>query len=188
MREDIEKVLIFLGRMAIQIPAVQVIVGYLLADPGRVRFVRAVREDHPLAMAISVHRRIEIPLVPWQGYIRGVPVPDPISWIQASRGLKGSEVAVRISTDDVTLVQLLTPLLAKESPEENRAAVEGRMNRLRTELDRVLDLYNEVRHLMEVDQERQAELEKFLAMAESEMKTMGQELKTLKKRLQGESS
>jgi predicted nucleic acid-binding Zn-ribbon protein len=58
-----------------------------------------------------------------------------------------------------------------------------RMQNLRQELDRALDLYNEVRHLMEIDQERQQELEKFLSMAEAEMQNMGRELSQIKARM-----
>jgi hypothetical protein len=39
---------------------------------------------------------------------------------------------------------------------------------------------------MEIDQERQQELEKFLAMAESEMQNMGRELAQIKEHMQGE--
>lgn len=186
MRQDIEKLLVYLGRLTVQVPALQVIVGYLLADPGRVQFVNQLPQEGALAMAIQVHRRIEIPLAPWQGLIRGVPISEPLAWIQAARSMAGEPIHIRLSTDDSVLIQQLNPLIGPERKKEERAELERRMAGLRGKLDRTLDLYNEVRHIMEVDQERQEELGHFLTMAEAEMKGMGNELKLLKERLQGQ--
>lgn len=182
MREEIDKLLIYLGRLTGQLPVLQMVVGYLMSDPSRVRFVDSLGQSRNLAMAVSVHRRIELPMAPWQGYIRNVPVPDPLTWIQAARSM-GGEIAVRISSDDPLVVQLLNPLVAPDRERQQRLVMSDRMQNLRLELDRALDLYNEVRHLMEVDQERQHELEKFLGMAEAEMQNMGQELTHIKDRL-----
>lgn len=184
MREDIDKLLIYLARLTGQVPALQMIVGYLLSDPSRVRFVASLDQSRQLAMVISAHRRIELPGAPWQGYIRGVPVPDPLAWIQAARSM-GGEIAIRLSSDDPAVVQLLNPLIAPDRDRHERMMMEDRMQNLRQELDRALDLYNEVRHLMEIDHERHQELEKFLSMAEAEMQNMGRELTHLKQRING---
>lgn len=182
MREEIEKLLIYLGRSTAQVPALQMVIGYLMSDPSRVRFVATLDQGRELAMAVSAHRRIELPLAPWQGYIRGVPVPDPLTWIQAARTVSG-EIAVRVSSDDALVLQLLNSLVAPERARQERVQVQDRMQNLRVELDRALDLYNEVRHLMEIDQDRHQELEKFLSMAETEMQNMGRELAHLKQRM-----
>lgn len=185
MREDIERLLIYLTRLTAQVPALQLALGYLLADPSRVRFVSAIDAGPELAMAISAHRRIELPISPWQGYVRGVPVPDVVTWIQAARAIAGG-IRVRVSSDDPLVTQLLNPLIAPERERQERAQMSDRMQNLRQELDQALDLYNEVRHLMEIDQERHQELEKFLSMAESEMQNMGRELTQLKDRIEGD--
>ena len=185
MREQIDKLLIYLGRLTSQVPVLQIILGYLLADPSRIYFVDTLGQDRPLAMAMAVHRRIELPVAPWQGYIRGVPLPDALAWIQAARGM-GGDIAIRLSSDDPLLMRLLAPLVAADRERHERVVMENRMQNLRRELDRALDLYNEVRHLMEVDQDRQQELEKFLGMAESEMQNMGRELTEIKQRMSKE--
>lgn len=185
MREDIDKLLIYLGRITGQIPALQMVIGYLMADPSRVRFVDSLDRGPELTMAISAHRRIELPISPWQGYIRGVPVPDPLTWIQAARSIRG-DIAIRLSSDDPLVFQLVTPLIAPDRVRHERILMGDRMHNLRKELDRALDLYNEVRHLMEIDQERHKELEQFLSMAEREMHNMGRELSHLKQRMDGE--
>lgn len=185
MREQIDKLLIYLGRLTGQVPVLQVIVGYLMADPSRVRFVDSLDHNRQLAMVLSVHRRIELPMAPWQGYIRGVPVPDALTWIQAARGI-GGEIAVRVSSDDPLVRQMLNPLVAPERNRQEKLVMTERMQSLRVELDRTLDLYNEVRQLMEIDQERHQELEKFLTMAESEMQHMGRELSHIKERMSSE--
>lgn len=185
MREDVEKLLIYLGRITVQIPALQLIIGYLLSDPPRVRFVASLDQGLELSMVIAAYRRIEVPMSPWQGYIRGVPVPDPLTWIQASRSLR-TDMAIRLSSDDPLVLQMLNRLIAPDRERHQRVVVEDRIQNLRTELDRALDLYNEVRHLMEIDQERHDELERFLGMAESEMQNMGRELKNLKQRVDGD--
>lgn len=182
MREDIDKVLIYLGRLTGQIPALQLIIGYLLSDPSRITFVDSFGSQSDLSMAISAHRRIELPMAPWMGYIRGVPMPDALSWIQAARSM-GGPINVRVSSDDPMVRQLLNPLIMPQRQRQERIMMGERMSQLRQELDRALDLYNEVRHLMEVDQERRDELEKFLSMAETEMHNMGRELTQIKDRL-----
>lgn len=184
---DSQKVLIYIGRIAQQNPSIQTIVGYLMADPGRLRLVYHLKEEFSMSMAISIHRRIEIPLAPWQGFIKGVPVPDPLTLIQAAQDYRGQPVMVRISTDDPVLLQLLNQVLKDEKDKEYRQQLMERMDGVRTELDRALDLYNEVRNIMEVDRDRQDELAKFLSLAESQMQGMGQELKALKAHLQANS-
>lgn len=181
---NVRRILSHLARISVNAPAIQIAVGYLLADPRRVRFVSQFGEGTGLGMAISAHRRIEIPLAPWQGFINGVPVPDPLLWIEAAGTMPNGVVAVRISTDDVELMQRLSPMIAQDRERHERREITERVQSLRQELDRALDLYNEVRHVMEVDQDRQAELTKFLGIAENEMHDLGQELKFLKGRLE----
>lgn len=184
MREETDKLLMYLSRITGQVPVLQMVLGYLLADPGRVRFV-ADLGSADLGMTISAHRRIELPISPWQGYIKGVPVPDPVTWIHAARNVRG-DIAIRLSSDDPVVTQLLHPMLAPERQRRARVQMEDRMQNLRQELDRTLDLYSEVRHLMGVDQERYQELEQFLGMAETEMQNMGRELAQLKERIEDE--
>lgn len=181
---DVRRILTHLARISISAPSVQIAVGFLLANPSRVRFVSQIGEGPGLAMAISVHRRIEIPLAPWQGFINGVPVPDPILWMEAAMGKDGQVITVRISTDDFELIQRLTPLVTKDAERHRRAELSDRVQNLRHDLDQALDLYNEVRHVMEVDQDRHEELSKFLGIAEQEMQGIGQELKFLRSRLE----
>lgn len=184
MREQIEQLLIQLARFSTQSPAIQIIVGFLMAEPHRVRVVHQLRRDANLSMSISAHRRIEVPLAPWQGFVRGVPVPDPITWIQASRSYGQEPIAIRVSTDDRTLLELVTPMIAPDQDRAERAGWETRIGNVRQELDRALDLYNEVRHIMEIDHDRADELGQFLSMAESQMQAMGRELKILRGRLE----
>ncbi len=181
---DVRRILTHLARISISAPSVQIAVGFLLANPSRVRFVSQIAEGPGLAMAISVHRRIEIPLAPWQGFINGVPVPDPLLWMEAAMGKDGQVITVRISTDDFELIQRLSPMVTKDAERHRRAELSDRVQNLRHDLDQALDLYNEVRHVMEVDQDRHAELSKFLGIAEQEMQGIGQELKFLRSRLE----
>lgn len=188
MREEIERVLVYLARLSSQTPSIQVALGYLLYDPGRVEFVHQIRDERVLAMAISVHRRIEVPMAPWQGYVRGVPVPDPLTWIQGAKTVSNQPIAVRVSTDDPFLLARLQPLIQPDQDRVERRRMEQRMQDLRRDVDETLDIYNEVRHIMEVDPERQEELNRFLNMAQTEMQALGQELKNLKARLGSQSS
>lgn len=183
MREETERILTTLGRMAVHSPAIQLAVGYLLYDPGRVQFVHQLAEDRVLAMTISAHRRIEIPMAPWQGFVRGVPISDPMIWIQAARSQLNQMISVRVSTDDAQLLHLLQPLIQPDRVRLERSRLEHRMEHLRQGVDESLDIYNEVRHLIGVDPERREELSKFLQMAESEMQDLGRELKALKEHL-----
>ncbi len=178
-----ERILVYLGRISSQFPAIQVVIGYLMAQPQRVRFVHQIEPGRSLGLAIAVHRRIELPVAPWQGYIQGVPVPEPYTWIEAARGYSAETVAVRVSTDDPRLLALLSPLIVADKAQEERIEIRDRMQHLRKEVDQVLDIYNELRNLMAIDKARQGELAKFLGMAEDEMHHLGQELNALKERL-----
>lgn len=180
---SIDRALIYLGRIATPFPAIQTVVGYLLADPERVRFVRRLHPDQPLAMAISAHRRIELPVAPWQGYIRGVPVPDPYAWIDGARRMGAREVWVRVSTDDPRLTAWVEGLATDDSEQVEQRALTARMEELRGKVDQVLDIYNELRHLLTVDPERAQDLGRFVNMAEDEMQSLGRELNHLKERL-----
>ncbi len=183
MSDEPQKILTYIGRVMHQNSGVLTAIGFLLADPDRVRFVLRGAETQELGMMVSIHRRIEIPGPLWQGWIRGVPVPDPLAWISAAIPLRGHPVVLRVSTDDVLLLQLLQPLVEAEEHAGVRTQINARMREVRDELDRALDLYNEVRHLMEVDRDRQPELEQFLLMAQKQMQGMGHELQTLKDNL-----
>jgi hypothetical protein len=138
-------------------------------------------------MTLGLHRRIEIPMAPWQGYIRGVPVPDPFAWIEAARRFPHEVIQIRTSTDDGRLLAQLEPMVRDEQQKAERGELQERVVHLRQEVDQVLDIYNELRHLMAVDAERQSELTQFLGMAEHEMHQLGNELNALKERL-GETS
>jgi hypothetical protein len=184
MSDGYQKILTYIGRVMHQHPAMQTAIGYLLADPARVRFVRHGAQTHELAMLLAIYRRIEIPGPSWQGWIRSVPVPDPLAWINAAAPLRAHPIVLKVSTDDPLLVRLLQPLVEKEAQVEARTQINERMQVVRDELDHALDLYNEVRHIMEVDRDRQPELEQFLVMAQKQMQGMGQELQTLKDHLQ----
>ncbi len=181
--EGNERILVYLGRVSAQFPAIQVIIGYLMAQPQRVRFVHQIQPERALAIALAVHRRIELPIAPWQGYVQGVPIPEPYTWIEAARGYSGETVAVRVLTDDPRLLAMLSPLIVADKVHDERIEIQDRMQHLRREVDQVLDIYNELRNLMAVDKSRQGELAKFLGMAEDEMHHLGNELNVLKERL-----
>lgn len=174
-----------LARLTAGMPPAHFMAGYLLAEPARTRFVTHLDPEAPLAMTFGVHRRIEVPMMPWQGFIRGVPIPDPLLWIDSTRGGPRDRIDVRVSTDDPTLTRLLAPLQARRRPEEDRMAVERRMESLRTEVDRALDIYAEVKRLMQ-DPEHGEDLDlpRFLNIAEGQMEQLGRELARLKARIE----
>lgn len=174
-----------LARLTVGAPPAQVMVGYLLANLDRVRFVSRIRPDMELAMSFGAHRRIEVPLVPWQGFLRGVPIPDPLLWIDTARQFGRASIAVRVSTDDGTLTELIRPQVDPEELKAQRQELESRMVGLRQEVDRTLDIYAEVRKLMqEPDGEHDPNLTQFYRIAHQQMEQLGEELSRLKERLQ----
>ncbi len=173
-----------LARLTAGVPPAHLMAGYLLAQPDRTRFVSRLDPTAPLGMAFGIHRRIEVPMMPWQGFIRGVPIPDPLLWIDSVRGAPRDAIEVRVSTDDLALTNLLAPVYARTKPREERVAIERHIKNLRTEVDRALDIYAEVKRLMEdPDHEADRDLPRFLSMAEGQMEQLGRELSRLKARL-----
>ena len=173
-----------LARLTAGVPPAHLMAGYLLAQPDRTRFVSRLDPTAPLGMAFGIHRRIEVPMMPWQGFIRGVPIPDPLLWIDSVRGAPRDAIEVRVSTDDLALTNLLAPVYASTKPLEERVAIERHIKNLRTEVDRALDIYAEVKRLMEdPDHEADRDLPRFLSMAEGQMEQLGRELSRLKARL-----
>lgn len=180
-------VLAQLARVLLNAPVAQLMIGYLLANPERVQFVDRLEEGSEVGMAFGAHRRIEVPMVPWLGYVRGVPIPDPLVFLEAVRQMRPGIIAVRISTDDPVLTMRLRPLLAAQRARTERQEVEARIRELREEVDRTLDIYGEVRRLL-ADSESQHDpnLPAFLHMAQRQMQELGAELARLKEQLESD--
>lgn len=174
-----------LARLTVGAPPAHLMVGYLLGNVERVRFVSRLEGDVALGMSFGVHRRIEVPMMPWQGYVRGVPIPDPLLWIQAARMVGTSQIAIRVSTDDTQLTRILTPVLEQERQRSERGTLDREIRNLRQEVDRALDIYAEVKKLMDDPERREdSNLPRFMAMAQSQMEQLGAELSRLKARLE----
>jgi hypothetical protein len=174
-----------LARLTVGAPPAHLMVGYLLGNVERVRFVSRLEGDVALGMSFGVHRRIEVPMMPWQGYVRGVPIPDPLLWIQAARMVGTSQILIRVSTDDTQLTRILTPVLEQERQRSERGTLDREIRNLRQEVDRALDIYAEVKKLMDDPERREdSNLPRFMAMAQSQMEQLGAELSRLKARLE----
>jgi hypothetical protein len=183
------RLLAHLARLTVASPASQLMIGYLLANPERVEWVEGPTDDAGLGMTFSAHRRIEVPGVPWQGFVRGVPIPDPLLWLQATEGQRGQRIRVKVATDDPILTQALAELTRPTRIRAQRREMEARMASLRAEVDRTLDIYAEVRRLMESEEAgRDPELPQFLKLAERQMQELGEELARLKARMGSEAS
>jgi hypothetical protein len=174
-----------LARLTVAMPPAHLMAGYLLSNVERVRFVSRLEPEVPLGMTFGLHRRIEVPMMPWQGFVRGVPIPDPLLWIQAARGMGQAPIAIRVSTDDPQMTRLLAPILTVEQARSERSTLERQIRNLRQEVDRALDIYAEVKRLMDdPDRRDDPNLPRFMAMAQSQMEQLGAELSRLKARLE----
>lgn len=185
MASEPENVLAYLARLTVQIPTVQLAIGWLLANQARVQFVEHHAQDQILAMTFSAHRRIEIPMVPWMGYLRGVPVPDPLIWVEAAEQWPQHLISIHVATDDLRLSNLMQPLIRPHQERMARQDLERKVRGLRSDVDRALDLYNEIRHILEVSPEREQELHAFLRLAEHDMQGLGRQLQWFKDQLGG---
>lgn len=175
-----------LARLTQGVPPAHLMAGYLLAREDRVRFAANVPEGAELGMSFGIHRRLEVPLLPWQGVVRGVPVPDPLLWIEAAAMVGAASIWVRISTDDTQLTRLLATQVTSNQAVVDRRGLEHRIQGLREEVDRTLDIYGEVRRLMltpEENQETDPNLPQFLRLAQEQMQALGEELSRLKEQL-----
>ena len=178
------RLLAHLARLTMGSPAAQLMIGYLMATPERIEWVDPGTEEGALGMSFAAHRRIEVPMVPWQGYVRGVPIPDPLLWLQATHDQRGARIRVKVSTDDGVLSEALSSLTKSSRIADQRREMEARMANLRAEVDRTLDIYAEVRRLISADDERKdPELPQFLKLAERQMQDLGEELSRLKEHL-----
>ncbi|MDA8197980.1 MAG: hypothetical protein M0Z54_00935 [Thermaerobacter sp.] len=179
--EETRQTLAHLARLTMPIPPAHLMVGYLLAHAERVRFTPTLDTDAPLAMAFGVHRRIEVPLVPWEGFARGVPIPDPLLWIEAARSETRSPLSIRVSTDDRLLGALLARHFERRQAGDVRRQREDQVQRLRQQVDQTLDIYAELKRLLaDPDREAEGHLPEFLVMAEEQMAHLSQELTALK--------
>jgi hypothetical protein len=181
------RVLTLLARLTVGSPAAQLMIGYLMASPERILFVDRLEREAEAGMVFAAHRRIEVPMVPWQGFVRGVPIPDPLLWLDAVRDVRPGQVMVRISSDDAAVQAALTPFLSRTRARLERRDMEERMRELREEVDRTLDLYGEMRRLMNEESAGDSNLPRFLEMARQQMQELGEELSRVKDRLARES-
>lgn len=175
-----------LARLTQGVPPAHLMTGYLLAAEDRVRFTSNLPPDAELGMSFGIHRRLEIPMLPWQGTVRGVLVPDPLLWIEAAGMLGRASIWVRVSTDDSQLSKLLAGLVTSNRAVVERRGIETRIQGLREEVDRTLDIYGEVRRLMQASnahQDADPNLPQFLRLAQEQMQALGDELSRLKQQL-----
>jgi hypothetical protein len=179
--EDARQALAHLARLTMSAPPAHLMVGYLLANADRVRFAPTLTAGADLAMAFGAHRRIEVPMVPWEGYQRGVPIPDPLLWMEAARSHPQSLITVRVSTDDAILSTLLARQYQRREQVDARQMREAQVSRLRQQVDQTLDIYAELKRLLaDPGRDGDQELPKFLAMAEEQMNYLSQQLTLLK--------
>lgn len=182
--EATRQTLAHLARLTMSIPPAHLMVGYLFAHADRVRFTPTLDMEAGLAMAFGAHRRIEVPLVPWEGFQHGVPIPDPLLWIEAARAHTRTPIAVRVSTDDRLLGSLLARHFERRQVGDARREREDQVRRLRQQVDQTLDIYAELKRLLaDPEREADAQLPEFLAMAEEHMAQLSQELTALKGQL-----
>ncbi|HVB09643.1 MAG TPA: hypothetical protein VNM16_04680 [Bacillota bacterium] len=169
-------VLVHLGMVMPANPEVAYLIGFLAGRLERVHIVEDL-EGAPVAIRFAAGRRRLWPGVPFQGVIRGVPVPSPAMVVSAL--LESAEdICVRIDAEEVMaspdfadVVEPSFEALAEPERPAERAA------RLRARIDQTLDVYRACREaLAEGDAERAAEVRVFLGMAEREIQALSRQL------------
>ncbi len=158
--------------------------GLLMGAVHRVHFVRDL-DGAPIAIQINMGRARVWPTPPWQAAIGGMTFPDPLT-LASALAQRDDAICVKLafdgSEDDEDFQQALvnnySDVVAGRTAGVLQA--EGRMDDLRSRIDRALDIYNECRRLMEEGSpERRAELAAFQQMAQEELQACTRELRAL---------
>lgn len=158
--------------------------GLLMGSVQRVFFVRDL-EGAPVSIQINMGRARVWPTPPWQATIGGMSFPDPLT-LASALAQRDDPICVKVAFDgsdededfQEVLVNDYSDIVAGRTAGVQQA--EGRMDELRSRIDRALDIYNECRRLMEEGgTDRQAELAAFQQMAQEELQACTRELRAL---------
>lgn len=158
--------------------------GLLMGAVHRVHFVRDLT-GAPIAVQINMGRARVWPTPPWQASVGGMDFPDPLT-LASALARRSEPICVKASFDgaeeDEEFQRVLVDSYADVVAGRTAGVVqaESRMEDLRSRIDRALDIYNEVRRLMEEgDEARRAELAVFQKMAQEELQACTRELRAL---------
>lgn len=158
--------------------------GLLMGSVQRVFFVRDL-EGAPVGIQINMGRARVWPTPPWQATIGGMSFPDPLT-LASALAQREDPICVKLAFDgsdededfQQALVNDYSDIVSGRTAGVQQA--EGRMDELKSRIDRALDIYNECRRLMEEGSpERQAELAAFQKMAQEELQACTRELRAL---------
>lgn len=158
--------------------------GLLMGAVHRVYFVRDL-EGAPIGVQINLGRARVWPTPPWQAVIGGMSFPDPLT-LASALAQRDDPICVKLAFDgseedeefQEVLVNSYADIAAGRTAGVQQA--EGRIDDLRSRIDRALDIYNECRRLMEESSpERRAELAAFQQMAQEELQACTRELREL---------
>ncbi|HHO81400.1 MAG TPA: hypothetical protein ENN00_00945 [Bacillaceae bacterium] len=155
-------------------------VAFLAGRLERVRFVSDI-ESSPVGVRISTRKRALWPNVPFFARVHGVEVPDPFLFI-AALATSDETIDVRLEVDpeereDGWLDAVLEDA-EQETPQE-------RVDALRAEIDRLLDIYNEIRHGLEGAKERREDYRRFLEIVQRDIEALTRELRERAAELNG---
>jgi len=156
-------------------------VAFLAGRLERVRFVSDI-ESSPVGVRISARKRALWPNVPFFARVHGVEMPDPFFFIAA------------LATSDETIDVLLEVDLEEREDGWLDAVLEdgveetpqGRVNALRVEIDRLLDIYNEIRRGLEGAAEGREDYRRFLEIAQGDIEALTRELRARAAELNGQ--
>lgn len=162
------------------------LLGFLAARLDHVHFVRDLA-GAPVALRFAAGRRRVWPSLPFQGVIRGVPVPGPGMVVSAL--LESNEdVFVRIDADEIAesswYSEIVRPSYEAVAGGGDRLA--ERASHLRRRIDETLDVYRVCREVLQSgDPDRVAEVRVFLSMAEREIQSLSRQLQSVQQEAGG---
>jgi hypothetical protein len=163
------------------------LLGFLAGRLDRVHFVRDL-EGAPVALRFAFGRRRVWPAVPFQGVIRGVPVPAP-AFVVSALLESDDDIFVRVDAEEITespgYSEIVLP--SYQAVVGGGASLQERVANLRARIDQTLDIYRACREVLATgDPERQGEIRFFLNLAQREIEALSRQLQAVQSEAEGE--
>jgi hypothetical protein len=157
------------------------LLGFLTGRVEKVHFVEKL-DEAPTQIFISARRFPVVPAKDFEATVNGVQLATPIHIIRALAEIY-PEIALKLdfngAAEAAWFQRVLVPSLHAEETEAT--TVEQRIEELKKRVDDTLDLYNEIRRVMETGSGSEEEqLEFFLTRAKNEMQALSAQLGRLR--------
>ena len=167
-------------------PVIAYLMGFLTGQVDRVHFVRDPR-GADISLKLSQERFTVWPGEPFRANVGGVVMPHPIAFVRAvGQAHADRQICVSLNFERADEAEWYQEVLLPDLSyvKQGIEAAEQEARSLRREMDHALDIYAECKRLLEKSgDERKAELDYYMSVAQTQMKLLSGKLEEVSMQL-----